>query len=538
MPTYQWITPPLKGSQMRMNRRRFVGASIATMIGPALSGLSQKPEPGEGQGASLVPSQPSGVPNYWCTWAVQNYMYGQGLHQLDTSLLEGDSGGDLARTAMTEENILGGGGWAKLFYPKIRNDLFFLLDDGWESGGTATFELETTKFPSFTGDPAERLSKLNRAVQGAGWRGAALWCRNTPESDGITRLESISDAAGVRYWKIDIGDPNFNLVQRRNAMHLPLKLEHVHGESPVNGDWRKDGRFGAQSWDSRRMTILRHTDVYRTYDVTSILSLPTTLDRVAAMLEGAQGHPEIKALLNVEDEAYVAAVMGCTMGIMRHPLMGMRAEDDADLFFNGPRQAKRRLDEVVRAVRWQRIAAPFSPGHGTVAIDDEILTDSWSFEKGQTWQKDLAGENVRQGAPARIARGMALPEVNAKGDKPFVFATRFPNGAVAVAAQERTRTGEAWYMPECDVTASVSDAPGPYGVFGHFRNLAMVFDRPLRTRRVMAQDLAGDEPVDITDAVQIRGNVLHLPGAVIRKVGLHNATPGDLSAPGLVIALS
>ena len=93
-------------------------------------------------------------------------------------------------------------------------------------------------------------------------------------------------------------------------------------------------------------------------------------------------------------------------------------------------------------------------------------------------------------------------------------------------------------MPECDVTVSVSDAPGPYGVFGHFKNLAMVFDRPLRAKRVIAQDLAGDEPMDITDAVEIRGNVLHLHGSVIRKVGLRNATPGDLSAPGLVIALS
>ncbi|HEV2709575.1 MAG TPA: hypothetical protein VGU67_05150 [Edaphobacter sp.] len=523
---------------MRINRRRFVGASMATMIAPALSGLSQKTRPGWEQGASLVPSQPSGVPNYWCTWAVQNYMYGQGLHQLNASLLEGDSGGDLARAAMTEENILGSAGWAKSFYAKIRQDLFFLLDDGWESGGTATFELATARFPSFTGDSTERLRKLNRAMQWEGWRGLALWCRNTPESDGITRLESISAAAGVRYWKIDIGDPNFNLVQRRNAMRLPLKLEHVHGESPVNGDWHKDGRFGAQSWDSRRMTILRHTDVYRTYDVTSILSLPTTLDRLAAMLEGAQGHSGIKALLNVEDEAYVAAVMGCTMGIMRHPLTGMRPGDDADLFFNGPRQAKRRLDEVVRAVRWQRIAAPFSPGRGSVAIDSEILTDSWSFEKGQTWQKELVGATVKQGAPARMARGMPLPEVDVKGEKPFVFAARFPNGAVAVGAQERTSTEKAWYMPECDVTVSVSDASGPFGIFGHFRNLAMVFDKPLRVRRVMAQDLAGDEPVEITDAVQIRGNVLHLSGAMIHKVGLRNATPGDMSAPGLVIALS
>lgn len=524
---------------MRMSRRRFLGASVATTattLATTIPGLSQSSR--AERRANLVPTKPCNAPNYWCTWAVQNYMYGHGLSTLDASLLEGDAGAQLARAAMTEENVLGNAGWAKSFYAKVRGDLYLMLDDGWESGGMATFELAAAKFPSFKGDATERLRGLNRAVKDAGWRSAALWCRNTPEGEGGRRLEKLSDAAGIGYWKIDIGDPNFELVQMRDEMRLPLQLEHVHGEPAVNGDWHKDGRFGAQPWGLRRMVILRNTDVYRTYDVTSILSLPTTLDRLAEMLKGAQGHAEIKALLNVEDEVYVAAAMGCTMGVMRHPLTGLRPGDDADLFFNGPRQAKRRLDEVVRAVRWQRIAAPFSPGMGTVAIDDEILTDSWRFAKGQSWESDLIGAEVRQGAPARMARGMALPEVKAKGERPFVFATRFPNGAVAVAAQERTRVGEAWYMPECEVTLRVADAPGPYGVFGNFKSLTMVFDAPLHGKHVLAQDLAGDEAIEITGDVQVRGKVLHLPGEVIRRVGLRSATAGDLSAPGLVIALA
>ncbi|WP_216846503.1 hypothetical protein, partial [Granulicella sp. L56] len=178
------------------------------------------------------------------------------------------------------------------------------------------------------------------------------------------------------------------------------------------------------------------------------------------------------------------------------------------------------------------------PGIGAVAIDDEVLTDSWRFAKGQSWESELIGAEVRQGAPARMARGMALPEVKAKGERPFVFAARFPNGALAVAAQERTRVGEAWYMPECEVTLPVEDAPGPYGVFGNFKSLTMVFDQPLHGKRVLAQDLAGDEAMDITGDVQVRGKVLHLSGEVMRKVGLRSATPGDLSAPGLVIAFA
>jgi hypothetical protein len=519
---------------MVLSRRRFLALSAAAAIVPALPDCARAEA---GTAVNLVPHEPSGAPNYWCTWALQNYMYGQNLESLDPVRLEGDAGAELARTAMTEENLLSEQGWANSFYPRVRRDLYLLLDDGWEKGGTATFELDTGKFSSFDGDPSARLTKLSNTIQNCGWRGVALWCRNTPQRDGIDRLEAMCDQAGVRYWKIDIGDPEFGLVRVRNDRHIPLTLEHVHGEVPVNGDWRKDGRFGAQPWDSRRMIILRNTDVYRTYDVTSILSLPTTLDRLASMLEGAQGHPEIKGLLNVEDEAYVAAVMGCTMGIMRHPLHGKRPGPDADLFFNGPRQTKRRIDEVVRAIRWQRIAPPFSPGEGTVSIDQEILTDTWNFARTQTWQTDLLGGTVHQGAPARIARNLILPEVSAKEEKPFVFATRFPNGAVAIGAQERTHVGKAWYLPACDLTLSVSDAPGPFGIFGSPRSVTLVFDRPISGKRIMAQDLAGDTAVDITRSVRLRGKTLYVPGEVIRTEGLRHATPGDLSAPGLVIAL-
>lgn len=519
-----------------VDRREFLAALMATAVVPRAEGFAKYPNLMKA-GVNLVPEYPSGKPNYWCTWAAQNYMYGHDLPHLDPKVLEGDSGSRLAHDAMTEKTLFGRTGWATDFFPKIRKDVFFLLDDGWQAGGTATFDLDTGKFPSFTGSPADRLRKLNDAIKGAGWRGTALWCRNTPGGDADHHLESLCQSAGIKYWKVDIGDPTFNLIRLRDETHIPLTLEHVHGEWPVNGDWRKDGRFGPQPWGSNRMEILKHTDVYRTYDVTSILSLPTTLDRVAEMLKGSQGHSEVHGLLNVEDEVYLAASMGCTMGILRYPLVGMRPGSDADLFFNGPRRTKRRMDEVVRALRWQRIAPPFSPGLGSVTVSDEILTDSWIFERGQTWQDEIIGVEVRQGAPARLARNINLPEVKAKGDKPFVFATRFPNGAVAIAAQERTQAGNAWYMPACDVTLPVGDAPGPYGVFGHFASLTLVSDEPFHGKHVLAQDLAGDEAIEISNLVQVRGRSLHIPSDVIRRVGLHNATPGDLSAPGLVIAV-
>jgi hypothetical protein len=520
-----------------VDRRRFVGALMATAVASQAKGFAKGSRPRK-TANNLIPEEPSNTSSYWCTWAAQNYMYGHDLAELDPKLLEGDSGSKLAHDSMTEKVLFGRTGWAHNFFPRIRKDVLFLLDDGWQVGGTATFELDLNKFPSFTGSSAERLKKLNHAVQDAGWHGTALWCRNTPGGDADSRLENLSQNAGIRYWKVDIGDPAFNLVRLRDEARTPLTLEHVHGEWPVNGDWKKNGRFGAQPWGSNRMEILRHTDVYRTYDVTSILSLPTTLDRLAEMLKGVEGHSEVHGLLNVEDEVYVAAAMGCTMGILRHPLIRMRPGNDTDLFFNGPRRTKQRMDEVMRALRWQRIAPPFSPGSGSVTLSDEILTDSWLFEPGQTWQNEIIGTTVRQGAPACLARNIGLPSVRANDDRPFVFATRFPNGAVAIAAQERTQVGNGWYMPACDVTLSVSDAPGPYGVFGYFDGLTLASDKPFHGKQVLAQDLAGDEAIDISSMVQVHGKDLYIPGKVIRRIGLSKATPGDISAPGLVVAVS
>ncbi len=142
-----------------------------------------------------------------------------------------------------------------------------------------------------------------------------------------------------------------------------------------------------------------------------------------------------------------------------------------------------------------------------------------------------------QGAPAVLARNIDLPVVQAKDEKPFVFAARFPNGAVAIGAQERTSPGRAWYLPPCDVTLHVKDAPGPFGIFGEYQQLTLIFSRSLKGKRILAQDLAGDEAVDITDLAEIDGTILRIAGGVLRHVGLSSRTRGDLSSPAVVLAL-
>lgn len=501
----------------------------------------------------LIPTTPCTAPNYWCTWSIQNYTYGQGVKTLDPKELEGYTGAEHAIEAINETNLFGPSGWATTFFPRVRGDLYLLCDNGLCRHDSIFFLVDESKFPFIAGlDGRDRLRKLNEQTRALGWRGAAIWCTHpATNDDAATKMMQWSRYAGIAYWKIDRGDDDFNLMRIANSLCPGIMLEHAVGLAPLNGDWRRGGvgRFGKIQPDSQDARILEHSDVLRTYDVTPALSLPTTLDRVAEALRYENHHP-VHALINVEDEVYLAATLGCTMGIMRHPLIGLRPDGDPDLFFNCPRQCKRRMDEVVRALHWQRLASPFvsysnetnaagqSHVRGMTAIDDKILVASWTFKRGETWLADAIGKTVRQGAPARVSRGLPLPEVHSEdGPPPFVIDGRFPNGAVAVAVQGRTTEGRNWIFTPTDVTVTVGATRGPFGIFGHYHSLTLRFDAPLGHVRILAQDLAGDQAEDISKKVTIKDNELTLSGALIERVGLESASKGDTSDPGLVLVI-
>lgn len=100
----------------------------------------------------------------------------------------------------------------------------------------------------------------------------------------------------------------------------------------------------------------------------------------------------VKGLVNCEDEVYVAAGLGCTMGIMRHPFLNVSGNDFEtvsrikykDVFF--------RLDEVVRAVRWSQIDKPV----GVFGVFGSLKLKAEGL-KGKTFRvfaQDLAGEKA------------------------------------------------------------------------------------------------------------------------------------------------
>jgi hypothetical protein len=492
---------------------------------------------------NLVPDQPVPTPNYWCTWAAQNYIYGQGAATMDIAEAVANSGLHAAKL-MHESRIFGDRGWIN-FYPKIRGDVFFLIDNGYQvnviandkfqpNSGIST-ELDPAKFPSFPGAPQERLKQLNERIKAAGWRGLGLWLGSGADEAYARERLLWSRYAGVGYWKVDCGDEGFTLNRIGREVYPELIFEHALCSPNFNEG--PHGRAPSDYGTGHRLSCLKHSNVMRIYDCDHPLRFTSALDRVALALKAASTTPDAKGIVNCEDEVYLAAVLGCSMGVFRFPQVGLRPGGDLDVFMAGPRQLKKRIDEVTRAVLWHRIAPPFSASAAAVSVDDSVFADSWDFRLGDTWDASKIGV-ISQSAPARVSRGVALPEVKCDGEPPYVMASRHPNGAVAVGTQGRTRPGIGWFIEPADVTLKLDEVPPAIGVFGRFRSLTFTFNQPLPAgTQIWAQDLAGDKATDISARVKIDGQHLLLPGNLIAEVGLSAATPGDVSDPGCVIAI-
>lgn len=78
---------------------------------------------------------------------------------------------------------------------------------------------------------------------------------------------------------------------------------------------------------------------------------------------------------------------------------------------------------------------------------------------------------------------------------------------------------------------------GRVAFFGNFTMLTFVFGCSLRGRRVITQDPASEEAMDVSDRARMNGRSLQLAEADLGAFGLHAATVGDISSPAMVLAL-
>ena len=475
---------------------------------------------------SLVPTRPSAAPDYFSTWNIQGYV--------------ANYASEPTVAVMDERHMFGTGpleGWCD-FFPDFREDLIFVMDDSWDiPAGThegnqahmGNARLDESRFPGCKGSAVKRLSQLTRRVKAKGWKGLGGWiCAQeaASESDAArpqeywkTRLKECAKA-GMTYWKVDYGKQENNtewrdmLTRTAHRYASSLRVEHAF----VNSE------------------IVR-ADVFRTYDVEVVTSVPVTLQRIARLLSYRSRNAS-GGIINCEDEPYMAVGLGCAIGVMRHPLNGPLPDGRPDHVFPvGGRDLKSRLDEVNRALKWHRIALPFGVDDDA-CVDDHLLQDVWVLAERETWvPSHHPGDTLREAAPARISRRMPLPEVECSGEAPFVVASSYPNGAVAVATLERGIMRHS-YTPEARVTVRAGRPDSPVGIFGSYGELCIRYSLPVpHTARILAQDLKGKEAVDITSMVYVRGNAVIVPGDIIRKIGLMAATPGDKSAPGMVMLI-
>ena len=486
--------------------------------------------------------------SYYCTWLAQNFIAASAgkEHAVVRPAFTGDQGANCARDKINEHTLFGRGGMAENPIG-AREDLYLVLDDGWDvpyrvdpssqKDRFGSLEVNEARFPSVEGDPAQRLKILNERAKRYGWKGIGIWV--AAQKCGMDYALPFSEnekaywrerilwckQAGVTYWKVDWGTWEHDVAFRRflteaaAELYPELTVEHAICCPPVNGATAElqrgaVGRFqDDRTIGSLSKEVALFSEVFRTYDVTPPFSVATTLDRAAYLLPYAKGY------LNVEDELYLAAALGCQMGVMRSVYgKGLDGWDDSD-----------RLREADAALAWQKIAPPFSGG--SVEISGEILTDEWTFQETEFWYQPINGHTIRQGAPAAVSRNAPLPEVKAgkESAKPFVVCALNPNGAYSVAVMPRTLNGKRAYAGGTAV-CFLPEMPKQIALFGYADGFEFSWKQG-RAKRATAASLLGGNATEIPlseagDRVQIDGNM-------IKKLWKTD----DKSAPAMLLTL-
>ena len=472
---------------------------------------------------NLVPDTVNPSPDYYCTWQTQLFATSDGKPEKQRAIIS-------SRALFDKEKPYG---WA-YFYENVREDLILVMDDSWDvplSGDTSFYGsliLSNDKFPGMT------LEELNKKIKSLGWKGLGGWiCAQESAKHQNSHLsvdywtERLSEAnkAGISYWKVDWGkssrDISFRkMLTEQGKIHVPsLTIEHA-----VVKD------------------IIPHCDVFRTYDVPAIMSIPMTMEKLADVLSLSHG-----GLINCEDEAYIAAAGGFTMGIMRHPYSGTLPNGNADMSFpHIHRNLKTKMYEVIRAVRWHRIAPAFKLSNNSISISSEHLSDTWEFinkneEIEEWWFKQAAirdfinNDTLTKTAPAFISRNTGLPNVvpDENGLVPYVVASKNPNGAFSIVTCGRT-IGRSYIIPKCNISVNV-EGSDTVGIFGEYKNL--ILENTGSISKVLIQDPASDSAFDITCRIHTENKRIIKPGEIIHTFGTMSQPEHDTSEPGVIIKL-
>ncbi len=485
---------------------------------------------------SFIPEEINPTPDYYCTWQTQLYATSDGKPEKQRKVM-------CENSLFSEEKPYG---WA-YFYKEFRKDLFIVMDDSWDvplDGDNRFYGsllLSRDKFPSFYDeDDAEKaLKMLSDKIKKLGWKGLGVWvCAQEPEiiPDGQSAEEywtsrlKVCDKAGIRLLKVDWGKKAGDAAFRRMLVELAKKYApRLFIENAIIPE------------------SIKFSDIYRTYDVPEIMSIPMTMEKIADCLKGSGINDDALGLINCEDEVYIAAAGGFSMGVMRHPYCGKLPNGRADMSFpECHRNIKSKTVEIKRAVNWHKVAPAF--GGGKTVYSDIKLDDFWKFKNKEAeieawWfdhdaiKNNMSGDVLTKTAVSAIARNIELPGVyqDKNGDIPYVVVSKNPSGAVSVAALGRTK-GRRYFIPKCDIEICGEDAD-TFGIFGRYNSLKINSELDAEKCRVLAQDLADNAVFDITKSVKRMKGCIIIDGEIIERTGTLAQPDDDTSEAGLLLKI-
>lgn len=478
------------------------------------------------------------IVSYLCTWGRQAYVASK-LGISGTGLSE-------MRDALTASTLFGSKNYYHIIPTEYRSKLIFLLDDGWDvptgtsqNGSRSEFgsmEPDPVKFGSLGSNAVERLTAMVQKTKELGYAGLGLWVSPQIPNESWTPADSETAReywetrakwcaeAGVSYWKVDWGRHQSDTAYRQLITDCAKKyapdliVEHAYTQTPFTGS-NTDENFEANRRAALKEYVLMNGTI-RIYDLSEPFETVCSLDRIDeifSLYEETGSTADV--YVNAESQAYIAAVLGCSLGVMS---------------YNSEMQA---------ALIWlQNYAPAFSAKDAAYLASELTLTDSYYFDRDVADWFSSANRTLTETAPAIMARGCELPEVVTRNGyvTPFVAASVNPiTGAASIGCFRRTVDPNVTIAGMADVTFRVGSDTAPIGVFGNFGSLTLIMEDDYSDGvKVLAQDLLGTDAEDISAYVKVEGNRITIDGTVLRRVGRSARTDKDTSDPSLILRIS